>query len=162
MTRLQLRFSHRHILPIIPLYLLVVSCVDLGTVFEMSRLFAIAIYSSQIIISIVAFYAFLLFNILDLTRTYVGQVRAPAWFLRMLPVAAPLLTYVVFFCRICLLSFLEAASVTMLIGTCLLGIRIGHSSAIYWLLPLGIMVASIHMWIERNNLGTKALKLKDG
>ena len=158
MISLRLKFSHRHIFPAIFLWLLVVSFVDLGMVFKMSRLFAIIVYSGQIIGAIVAFYAVLLVNFLDLTRTYIGYIRNPAWFIRMLSSVAFLLTYFVFFCRISLLSFFEVGSVAILIGTWLLNVHIDNSSAIYWLLPLFIISAFIHIWVERNNLGEKAVR----
>ena len=157
MIRLRLRCSHRHVLPIIVLYVPVVASVDLGKVMEMPRRLATLVYSGQVMVAIVTFYAILLFNFLDLSRIYLGQARSPKWQLRLLTPSLPLITYFIFFCRICELCFLEGASVTMLIGVRLFGIQMDLSSGLYLSCCVAVMTALIHMWVERNELGTKAI-----
>ncbi len=156
-VRLRLSASHRHILPILVLYLPVVGCINLGMGMDTSRGFGMVIYSCQVLLSIAVFYFALMVNLFDLTQPREGLLRHPRWAVRLLRVSAPYLTYLMFLFRIMMLCAMEAMSVVLLVGVWLLGVAIDSPLAQCWGLSLAVVFALAHFWCERKRLGKNAV-----
>jgi hypothetical protein len=151
MIRLRLRPSHLHVVPAVLACTVVAAFVDVGRVFGMPNGIALVVYVGQCLVAIAVFYGVLLFNFVDLTRTYVGKGRQPESLVRLLAKVRSPLAYFVFAARIGILSAYEAASVLLLTGLDLPRTAFG-----FWLLGLAIVIGCTHVVFERRNLGKNA------
>jgi hypothetical protein len=160
MIRFKLKMSNWHILPLLILYTLVIIFVDLDKYYEISKRFALVVYSLQVIVSIINYYAVLIINMFDLTRTYIGKGCQPPWIIHLLRKIGPFLTYLVFIGRIWLLSGMEAASIILLYVT-VSSIQLNEMIIGYYLLPLMIIIILFHTLFEHSRLGKNAIDIKN-
>lgn len=171
MIQIQLRprGSHRHIVPVVVLYLLVVAFCDPGKMLTQSNwLTAAACLSAGVIMGIVAFYAAMPFlYIANVKESWFGAkvlgLSVPPKTLRRLIVMAGIgLTYFGFVCRIWMISGLEAAFLVFL-GAAATGNRLDSSVPPSWFpyvfIPLVVLVAIVHTLAERRNLGKAGLNV---
>jgi hypothetical protein len=164
--QLRPKVSHRHILPVVVLYILAISVGDPGGIWQCDWLSAAAGLLVFVIVGITSFYALLPFIYMaDLKESWVGtksfgfcvpQTATSRTLVRI----GILLTYYAFVCRVFLISVLEAAflGIVFLAST---GSRLNpidrSSWTPYWLLPLAAFIVTVHTWFERTNLGKAGL-----
>jgi len=166
--QLRPRVSHRHILPIIALFILVVSVGNPGRILGCDWLSAAGVLSIGVIMAIASFYAALAFIfMIQMKETYFGEMffglRIGQTKLRhVLILFGVCLTYFAFLCRIILISAMEAILFGMSFAT-FTGNRLNlfdHASwTPCWWCPLTAFVAMIHTLMERRNLEKTALIL---
>ena len=171
MIQIQLRprGSHGHIVPVVILYLLVVAFCDPGRMMGQSNwLTAAAVLSLGVIFGIVAFYAVMPFLYMtNIKESWFGtkffKLSVPPTKLRRVIVLAGFsLTYFGFFCRIWIISGLEAAFLVFLWAAAT-GSRLNPSVPPSWFPycfpPLVVLIAAVHTWGERRNLGMAGLSI---
>lgn len=171
MMQIQLRpkGSHRHIIPVVALYFLVVAFGDIRTLTEQSHwLTAAAGLLVTVVMGIVAFYGvtpFLYMTILKESwfgMKFFGLAVSPPRLRRVILLAGYFLTYFGFVCRIWIISALEAAFLLILLAAATgspLEPANPHSSTPILFVPLLVCVAAIHTWVERRNLGMAGLSI---
>jgi hypothetical protein len=168
--QLRPRVSHRHIISVVVLFILVISVGDPGRIGKCDWLSAVGGLSIAVIMGIASFYGVLPFvYMLDLKDSWFGanffgfRVAQTATRRILVPVGI-LLTYYAFVCRIFLVSGLEAAFLGVLFTT-MTGYHLNpadHPSwTPYWLLPLVAIIVTVHTLIERQNLGKTGLNIVD-
>jgi hypothetical protein len=168
-VQLRPRGSHRHIVPVVVLYLLVVAFCDPGRLVGLSNwLAAAAGLSVAVVVGVVAFYAVLPFlYLMNLRESWFGAkffgFSVPATTLRRAIVFAGLcLTYFGFVCRIWIISGLEAAFFVFLWAAAT-GTRLDPSVPPSWFPylfpPVVVLIAAVHTLVERRNLGMAGLSI---
>jgi hypothetical protein len=171
MIQIQLRprGSHRHIVPVLILYLLVVAFCGPGKTLGQSNLLTMAArLSIAVIMGVMIFYAVPPFlYLVKLKESWFGAKffgrSVPATTLRRVIVFAGLcLTYFSFVCRIWIISALEAAFLIFLWAVAT-GQRFDSSVPPSWFPylypPLVVLIAAIHTLVERRNLGMAGLSI---
>ncbi|MFZ1932524.1 MAG: hypothetical protein WCB27_26365 [Thermoguttaceae bacterium] len=169
MVQLNLKFSNRHILPVLILFLLVIPFGDLGEIFQCGWWSAVGACALMVVVAIVSFYFALAFiNIAHLKESYLGE-HFFGWrldrtvIMRWLVALGIFFTYYAFVCRVFMIAAIEALFVGMLLTT-----AIGHrldlfahpSWAPYWWVPTTVLAAAVHTWVERSRLGRAALIIR--
>ncbi|MBN2578615.1 MAG: hypothetical protein JXB10_06450 [Pirellulales bacterium] len=162
-VQLRPRGSHRHLVPVIILYLFVVAFCDVKKLTgEMNWLIGAGGLLLSVVIGIVAFYWMMPFlYMMNLKESWFGKnffsLSIPSTKLRRAIVATGhCLTYFGFICRICMIFGLEAAFLLSLLAASI-GRSLDSNHLPWWmpylLLPLLILITTVHTLIERKNLG---------
>ena len=158
MSYIQLRCSHRHLLPLAVLYVLVTALVDMGSIVSAQKEPGLQVYMAYTIVvagAVAEYYLIFVVSLLFEPRLSFLGLRNSDRTNKLLIEAAPFLTYFFFVGRIALLCFLEAFSVGLLAAT-IIGVKINPVNSAYWVFPLAAVSAAIHVWIERPYLGKRA------
>jgi hypothetical protein len=173
MIQIQLRprGSHRHIVPVVVLYLLVIAFCDPGRPFEQdSWLTAAAGLSIVVVCGITFFYAGMLsLYLTSIKESWFGlkffTLSVPPTTLRQAVVFAGIcLTYFGFVCRVWIISGLEAVFLVLLAAAAA-GDHFDLSAPPSWLpclFPfLVVVIAMVHTLVERRNLGKAGLNVQE-
>lgn len=164
--RLRLKASHRHIGPLIILYILFVTASLLDEQWPAGEDELPAVISGAILVlvGIVPFYCGLIFGMfVSVKNNYFPQWVSRSAKERILIGYGIFWTYLMFVMRITLVSIMEMMFVTILIGV-VTGSHVNAIDRPSWNLvtiPLIQITILVHVWFERTNLGRAGLILKE-